>query len=550
MKQFFPREINLHFNLRQPKSNRPTIIFLVVYINGKQYKLSTGVKVYPSQWDRKHEMAVVSWKLSKIDNKNNQIVNEKIKSIIFGFEKLFLDLCNDDDIVSKLNQIISMGRKPKTTIDIIEDLCKSLASDQSIEDSTRRTDSTTIRHLENFLRGPEAKKINIKNYKDLVKTEVFDAFRKSIRKLPRVEGGVIPKDTHRMGYANRILTKTKTLLKKYAVKDKAGYLTLTDINNLNLAPLMRKDESFDDNKVYLTNAEVMCLYRHKCDDLRDKIVRDLFLLECSTGFRFSDVIRLDNEKYVKFCDDGKIMIDILTHKTKERVKCEIYFDIARKILKKYRDIKFPKVAIGDYNKRIKRICRECGITDLCEQIKHYDGEDEARSELVEKCELVSSHTGRHTFIVLMRLRDIRCEDIQKYTGHKTHDMVLEYSNRMRASDKTDFQRLRKEHPEKIVLTCDEVDNGGVEYDVPTHTQTPITPSNTINDLQKLLIILGVDGRKVFMADGADDLEIMLYEQAHKLGEAGINVKMTKQLWNSKDLGEKEKYQKIIDVINN
>lgn len=46
--QVFINEIvKANFNLRQPKSERPTNIYLIVRINQKQAKLSTGVKVYP-----------------------------------------------------------------------------------------------------------------------------------------------------------------------------------------------------------------------------------------------------------------------------------------------------------------------------------------------------------------------------------------------------------------------------------------------------------------------------------------------------------------------
>ncbi len=53
--QVFINEIvKANFNLRQPKSERPTNIYLmIVRINQKQAKLSTGVKVYPEHWNIK-----------------------------------------------------------------------------------------------------------------------------------------------------------------------------------------------------------------------------------------------------------------------------------------------------------------------------------------------------------------------------------------------------------------------------------------------------------------------------------------------------------------
>ncbi|MFT0111149.1 hypothetical protein ACMSES_11770 [Bacteroides faecis] len=61
--QVFINEIvKANFNLRQPKSERPTNIYLIVRINQKQAKLSTGVKVYPEHWNIKKTRSV--YKLS------------------------------------------------------------------------------------------------------------------------------------------------------------------------------------------------------------------------------------------------------------------------------------------------------------------------------------------------------------------------------------------------------------------------------------------------------------------------------------------------------
>lgn len=42
--QFFMNEMSCNFNLRQPKGEKPTNIYLVVRLNRKQVKLTTGVK--------------------------------------------------------------------------------------------------------------------------------------------------------------------------------------------------------------------------------------------------------------------------------------------------------------------------------------------------------------------------------------------------------------------------------------------------------------------------------------------------------------------------
>ena len=51
--QFFAREVVAHFNLRQPKSSKPTPVYMVVRIGKKQLKFSIGCKIYPEQWNKK-----------------------------------------------------------------------------------------------------------------------------------------------------------------------------------------------------------------------------------------------------------------------------------------------------------------------------------------------------------------------------------------------------------------------------------------------------------------------------------------------------------------
>ena len=80
MEQLIQQFINIsyHFNLRNPKADKPTTIFLVVRYNKRQYKFNIGVKVNPQHWNKKRERPIVSSYLSTIDNRNNSIANKRI----------------------------------------------------------------------------------------------------------------------------------------------------------------------------------------------------------------------------------------------------------------------------------------------------------------------------------------------------------------------------------------------------------------------------------------------------------------------------------------
>ena len=125
MKQKFIKEVKGHFNLREPKGRKPTNVFFVVRLNGKQYKLSSRMKVYPNQWDSKGQQAIESNQLTKLDNRNNKMLNAKINSIRCYFLDFLEYLCNveikDVEIGELLKKYIYKDMKMKKKNDFAFD---------------------------------------------------------------------------------------------------------------------------------------------------------------------------------------------------------------------------------------------------------------------------------------------------------------------------------------------------------------------------------------------------------------------------------------------
>ena len=70
----FINEIKGHFNLRQPNEDKPTSIYFVVVLEGKQYKLSTGVKIYPKFWSYEKQKAIIKHRAKALEYRNVQEV--------------------------------------------------------------------------------------------------------------------------------------------------------------------------------------------------------------------------------------------------------------------------------------------------------------------------------------------------------------------------------------------------------------------------------------------------------------------------------------------
>ena len=106
--QLFINEINGHFNLREPKGSKPTMVFFVVRINGRQIKLSTGMKVYPVHWKKSDQLAIISPKLDPLDNANNELLNKRLLLFRGRFNNFKMYLSQHVEEVDHCEQILRL----------------------------------------------------------------------------------------------------------------------------------------------------------------------------------------------------------------------------------------------------------------------------------------------------------------------------------------------------------------------------------------------------------------------------------------------------------
>ena len=163
--------------------------------------------------------------------------------------------------------------------------------------------------------------------------------------------------------------------------------------------------------IYLTNDEVT-----KIAELplcgQHAIARDVFVVGCHTGMRFSDYSRLSMEDI----SDG--VIHFITQKCNTPVDIPAHPRVI-KILQKYKG-KMPQIAPQKLNAQIKDVCKEAGINEIITLRKN--GEH-VRSE---KWELVSSHTARRTGLTNMYKAGIPIYRCMMISGHKTEAVFMTY----------------------------------------------------------------------------------------------------------------------------
>lgn len=147
-------------------------------------------------------------------------------------------------------------------------------------------------------------------------------------------------------------------------------------------------------------------------------VRDFLVLSCSLGQRFSDMERICPDHF----DDTQSIFSIVQQKTANKAVVNINdwsIDkrVIRAILKKY-NYYAPNVGgIGNYNNAIKFLLEQIGE----EFLQPISTENKIGGKIVKTTtplyKLVSSHTGRRTFVCYHLIQGRREIDIRKCTGH-------------------------------------------------------------------------------------------------------------------------------------
>ena len=367
-KQHFIQELTLNFNLRQPKADKPTSIFAVVYIKGKQYRFSTGVKVYPHQWNKKKQEAYISLQLSELDNYNNSICNETLTIFKRNFTLFRHEVCTNiskiNDIINHLKKHLKMKEKKQTGISPIYWI-KSRINDNDVYRSA-------FKQFEDWLIETDK---NLKEWTQLTYELVkeFSDYQKMTQGASRYNGIMF------------VLRKGISA----AYKDKTIPFKDHDVIEL-LKECQVSTRVNDDGKVALTPEQVSYIYSMSIEDKITEEVRDMFIFECLTSLRFSNITGADFSMH-----KGKDTFEVVQKKEKGSKNQNIVLALdsrIKEILDKY-NWTFPTFDNKKANYHIKKIV---GLTPFGNEYidvkkKLANGKTEIQKKMMK--EIVGSHTA-------------------------------------------------------------------------------------------------------------------------------------------------------------
>lgn len=171
--------------------------------------------------------------------------------------------------------------------------------------------------------------------------------------------------------------------------------------------------------VYFDTMEIARLYYYKGLTRFQQEIRDLFIVGCYTGLRYSDYSKLNESHFI----NHSTQIRIKTKKTGAVVQLPVQKFITE-IMEKYGG-QMPRAhCIQHFDRYIKLICHKVGFTDpvLYERTV---GTQVVR-KVLQKWEVISSHTARRSFATNAFLAGIQPFRIMLITGHRSEKSFFRY----------------------------------------------------------------------------------------------------------------------------
>ncbi len=430
------KDCKIKLYLRDAHASNETPIILSVHFNGNRYRCATGLKIEPAKWDidRGEPLPI----------KENQKTIKTLKSYAafaddtyYYFRDTVKDL-NPDTVTfqTKFYEYTGIEKKesdkPTKTGKVKLTLFEFI--DKFITDSKHRQSDVT---------GENIAHNTIKVYKQCrnVLKEFNDSrYRVNFNKLSLdffLDFKEYLTDTKNY-HPNTVAKYIKTLKTFINEANELGYAEITTHKSkqLKLKPL----KTF---KISLTENELDELYKL---DLSNKPkldrARDLFLVGCYTGLRFSDFTNIQPENI----QNG--FIEITTQKTGEPVVIPIHTRVDAIMAKyegKYINSLPPAISNQKLNEYLKELCQLIPSlhTPIDSEQKKNPKVKTKGPKLIKpkmKFELVSTHTARRSFATNNYNKGISASILMKITGHKTESAFFTY---IRSTPKENAQRLRE-----------------------------------------------------------------------------------------------------------
>lgn len=403
----------INFYLRDKNTETDTPILMYVSYNGVRLtKYPTGETIEPKFWDTTTQRAKQTKKFP-----THPEFNSRLSNIGTVAENILRQYMNDnhqqpptvETYRALLNQ--SLNKTPK------EELVKPLDlfgfMDSYLTEYETRIYEKTGRPITNT---------TMRVYKQAFR--VLKGFKEKEYKTREFSFAQIDNDFYR-NFRNYLVTQnfSTNTIGKHIRTLKTFFLEAKERDLMpNFNPKKFKSLSEVSDAIYLKECELNTLFAlDLSQDPRLEKVRDLFLVGCWTGLRFSDFTRIKKENM-----DGEF-IEMETQKTGEVVVIPIHWQVEA-ILKRYEGKTPNSLPKPISNQKMNNYLKELGkIAGFEETVSETITKGGIRQTVnYPKSELITTHTARRSFATNQYLAGCPATSIMKITGHRTEKAFMKY----------------------------------------------------------------------------------------------------------------------------
>ena len=407
---------NIIFTLESRKKGGVLItenvpIRMRVNFASKRIEFTTGYRIDAAKWDADKQRVKngCSNKLKQSASEINASLLEyytEIQSIFkrFEVEDVMPTPEQIKEAFNALHKPVSEGPKPKNEalpcdfFQVFDDFVEDCGRQNNWTDSTFEKFAAVKNHLTNFREGLTFEFFDERGLNDYVgylrdvKEMRNTTIGKQLSFLKWFLRWAFKKGVHQNNAYDSYKPKLKSTQKKII------FLTWDELNRL-------REFKIPSNKQALER------------------VRDVFLFQCFTGLRYSDVFNLRRSD-IK--DDH---IEVTTVKTSDSLIIELN-NHSKAILDKYKDVAFendkvlPMITNQKMNDYLKELAEMAGIDEPVRQT-YYRG-NERIDEVTPKYALLGTHAGRRTFICNALALGIPPQVVMKWTGHSDYKAMKPY----------------------------------------------------------------------------------------------------------------------------
>ena len=414
----------IRFYLKDPKARKETCLFMTIYYGrykmaqgDKQYlplKYSIGEKIRPEFWNRRTSRAkeIKAFPDYAFFNQRLNYIEEMVRNLVLHFRY-------EDDLnsMNKLREVLDRYIKQKRPIEHMGDRGLFFFIAQFIEEAETTKSMATIRQYKNSFRllrdfSSKVQKIDFHN----IDMSFYAKFK-----------GYMNKAGYSESYFSNQIKYIRLFMNEATERGYNEYMRYK--NKKFMCPQVTAD------KIYLTKQEIEHIGTIKLSSSKKlEEARDMFVVACHTGLRFSDLIRLRPSNFN--------LADKILHIKTQKTGTLVYIPLspeALNICEKY-NFSFPTFSNSTFNTFIKEIGRQAGLVEEVE-VSISKGNHKVRC-VRQKYQLVTSHTARRSFATNAFLANVPNVSIMQITGHATEKAFLNY---VRVSGEDNARRLLR-HP--------------------------------------------------------------------------------------------------------